>query len=110
MPLSSPPKEVQHCVVKSKTGIPCQNPPAYGCRSCEKHGAHKSRNVLKGTNHPQYKHGRQTAAAKAERKVNSLRLRHLINLGNQINLFGRELKITGRPPSNYVKLDTCNDD
>ncbi len=32
------------------------------------HGAHKSRNVLKGNEHPNYLCGRETMEARAERK------------------------------------------
>jgi len=41
-----------------KTGQRCKNPAAYGCKTCRYHGAR--RNILKGTAHPNYKHGNRT--------------------------------------------------
>ena len=41
-----------------KTGKRCKNPAAYGCKTCRYHGAR--RNILKGTKHPNYKHGNRT--------------------------------------------------
>ena len=60
---------VKQCLSKSKrSGLPCKNLAAYGCSTCRMHGSHKSRNVLKGSTHPNYKHGMDTKEAIAERK------------------------------------------
>jgi len=57
------------CQCKSKrTGLPCRNLAAHGCTSCRLHGSHKSKNVLKGEAHPNYRHGMDTKEAKAERE------------------------------------------
>lgn len=85
----------------------CVNPSAYGCSTCRYHGAtpvHTRKNVA-GENHPNYKNGIWTKEAKAERSTRSVTLRHLIDLGNQTNLFYKQLKARGRPPSGYAQLD-----
>ena len=46
------------------------------------HGAHASKNVLKGTEHPNYKYGLDTNEANAERKKKFAELREITtNLG-----------------------------
>jgi len=69
------------------------------------HGAHKSKNVLRGVNHPYYKTGGETLEAKAIRTEKSEMFRYLTDLGNYCNLFYKEIKTKGRPPSGYEKLD-----
>jgi len=69
------------------------------------HGAHKSKNVLRGANHPHYKTGGETLEAKAIRSEKSEMFRYLTDLGNHCNLFYKEIKTKGRPPSGYEKLD-----
>jgi len=68
------------------------------------HGAHKSRNVLRGTNHPQYKNGAETKESKALRSRKSTMFLYLRDIGDSINLFSGE-KTRGRKPIGYVKLD-----
>ena len=69
------------------------------------HGAHKSKNVLRGINHPRYKSGEETLEAKAMRAAKSEMFRYLTDLGNHCKLFYKEIKIRGRTPSGYEKLD-----
>jgi len=46
------------------------------------HGSHKSKNVLRGQLHPNYRHGLDTKEAKAERKKRFAELNQLaISLG-----------------------------
>ena len=73
----------KQCQCNSKrTGLPCKNLAAHGCTSCRMHGAHASKNVLKGTEHPNYKYGLDTNEAKAERKKKFAELREITtNLG-----------------------------
>lgn len=70
MPLPSIAKfGAKKCQCKSKrTYLPCNNPAAYGMRTCRMHGARKRSTVLTDTDHPQYKHGQETKEAKEERK------------------------------------------
>ena len=88
-----------------RTKARCKNPAAYGCNACRMHGAHKSKNVLRGANHPQYRNGEETLEAKAERSDKSVMFRYLTDLGNHCSLFYKEIKIKGRTPSWYLKLD-----
>lgn len=69
------------------------------------HGAHKSKNVLRGESHPRYKNGNWTIEAKARRSNNSTLLRYLIDIGNHTNLFFGRLRLLGRPPSQYISLN-----
>ena len=39
----------------------CLNPAAFGCKTCRYHGAR--RQIAKGTNHPNYKHGNRSQSA-----------------------------------------------
>ena len=61
------------------------------------HGAHKSRNVLNGIDHPHYKTGEETLEAKAIRTEKSEMVRYLTDLGNHCKLFYKEMKKRGRP-------------
>jgi hypothetical protein len=106
MPLACLLNGAKQCQVTTKrTKQRCKNPAAYGCASCRMHGAHKSKNALRGINHPQYRNGQQTQEAKAERNVKSVIFRYLNDLGNHCGIFNKKLKARGRPPSGYTKLD-----
>jgi hypothetical protein len=80
----------------------CKNPTAYGCRSCRMHGAHKSRNVLKGKDHLQYKTGERTKIRKEEHRKASLLLLTLRTLGDSIGMF-KGSHVRGRKPKGYAK-------
>ena len=89
-----------------RTGIRCKNPCAYGSKvACKTHGSHRSRNVLRGADHPRYKNGQRTKKAEAELRKKGVLLRYLVDLGNHINLFNKETKLLGRPPAGYERLD-----
>ena len=61
------------CKAKCKArGDRCRNPAAYGMTVCRYHGARKPETIRKGANHPQYRHGQETLAAKAERHAMSV--------------------------------------
>jgi hypothetical protein len=73
------------------------------------HGSHKSKNVLSGTDHPQYKHGGETKSAKKAHQETLLRLAYLEAIGEHIKMFvGR--KIRGRKPMGYKRLNLENPD
>lgn len=67
-------------------GDRCRNPAAYGVPVCRYHGARRSETVKRGANHPQYKHGRETLAAKAERSERLVELRDLEALSFALGL------------------------
>jgi hypothetical protein len=51
------------------------------------------------------KHGEETLEAKAERNSKSAMFRYLTDLGNHCNMFYKQIKTRGRPPSGYVQLN-----
>ena len=77
MPLPSITKHgAKQCTAKSKrTVLPCNNPAAYGCRTCRMHGARKAESIKRGEQHPNYVHGGRTQEAelKISRKLSELR-------------------------------------
>ena len=93
------------CGCKSKrTRLPCNNPAAFGTRACRMHGAHKSRNVLQGANHPQYRKAGQTRRERHERSEKSLQFALLEQLGWYLDMF-TGTKPRGRKPSGYRTMD-----
>jgi len=106
MPLPSLLNGAKQCQVMTKrTKQRCNNPAAYGCKACRMHGAHRSRNVLEGADHPRYKNGERTKDAQTERRDKGVMFRYLTDIGNHYNLFYKELKTRGRPPLGYTHLD-----
>ena len=106
MPLPSVLNGALQCQVncKRKPGVRCKNPAAYGCKACRIHGAHKSRNVLQGANHPQYRHGGETKAARKAHQETLLRLAYLVAIGEHIKMFIGP-KSRGRKPANFSQLN-----
>jgi ribosomal protein L32E len=109
MPLASVFKHgAKLCSAKSKrTGLPCNNPAAHGCKTCRMHGAHKSRNVANGAKSGKYKNGHFTKEAKKKSSENLVRLRYLEDIGQQGG-FMTGAKTRGPKPTGYVKLDMKN--
>ena len=109
MPLPSVLNGALQCQVncKRKPGVRCKNPAAYGCKACRIHGAHKSRNVLQGANHPQYRHGGETKAARKTHQETLLRLAYLVAIGEHIKMFVGP-KSGGRKPANFLPLNLNN--
>ena len=105
MPLQSVLNGAKQCQVTSKRSKHrCKNPAAYGCTSCRMHGAHKSRNVLRGANHRQYRNGERTKKSEEEHRKASTILLTLRDIGDHINLFTGDYT-RGRKPKGYVKYD-----
>jgi len=106
MPLQSVINGALQCQVMTKrTKLRCKNPAAHGCKACRMHGAHKSKKVLRGEDHPQFKNGARTKESEAEISEKSIIFRYLTDIGNYCKMFHKELKPLGRPPSKYIKLD-----
>jgi hypothetical protein len=106
MPLPSLLNGANQCqVMTRRTKQRCKNPAAFGCKACRMHGAHKSRNVLRGVSHPRYKNGERSKAVEAEIRKKSILLRYLMDIGNHVELFYKQLKTKGRPPLGYTQLD-----
>ena len=89
------------CHAKAKhSGNQCLNLAAYGGRVCRFHGARKPKSILRGTQHPNYKHGRETTEAKAKRSAGLARLRKI----EETLADGSFYKLTrskGRKPNGY---------
>jgi hypothetical protein len=73
MPLSN--IKTQCTAIARSTGKRCLNPPVGQCRTCRYHGGRI--NILRGSAHPNYKHGMDTKEAIAERKRKFAELREL---------------------------------
>ncbi len=109
MPLPNLNPETQ-CNAKCKrTGKRCLRLRAWGCKTCMVHGARRPDSILRGANHPQYRHGRETLVARAERHEASTRLHHLVDLGNSIGLFVPGTKLKGRRPLKKIEDPLTND-
>lgn len=74
----------------------CWNPAAWGCRTCKYHGAKKPSAVIRGADHWNYKHGRETVAARRRRLEAVSRIRLLVELGVRGGFIQR--RIPGRRP------------
>jgi hypothetical protein len=68
------------------------------------HGSHKSKNVLSGSDHPQYRHGGETKAARKAHQETLLRLAYLVAIGEHIKMFAGP-RNRGRKPTGYNKLN-----
>jgi hypothetical protein len=105
MPLPSVLNGAKQCQVSTKrTKLQCKNPAAYGCRSCRMHGAHKSRNVLRGEEHPKYKYGERSKQVEAKHRESSTILLTLRDIGDHLGMFNGTYT-RGRKPNGYIKYD-----
>jgi hypothetical protein len=79
MPLPSVTRwSAQQCTARAKHSQQrCLNPAAHGMPVCRNHGARRPETVIRGTAHPQFRHGNETQAAKAERSAKLAELRDL---------------------------------
>jgi len=68
------------------------------------HGAHKSRNVIRGADHPRYKNGERTKSSEENHRKSAIILLTLRDIGEHINLFNGDYT-RGRKPTGYVKYD-----
>ena len=98
MPLPNLTPELQCKAICRRNGKRCQNFKAWGQPVCRYHGARPPESILRGANHPQYRHGKETKEARAERHATSKRLHQLIDLGNAIGMFRPGTKLRGRRP------------
>lgn len=107
MPLPSINNGAKKCQCKSKrTGLPCNNPAAFGQKACRMHGAHKKVAKLSGMNHPNFIHGENTAISKIKRSQKSLMFLMLEELGHHAQMFHpSSTRTRGRKPSGYRKLN-----
>lgn len=69
---------------------------AHGMPVCRFHGARRPETVLRGPNHPQYRHGRETHEARRNRVEAMTRIRLLADLGVLGGILKR--RVPGRRP------------
>lgn len=99
MPLPSLNHGALQCKAKAKhSGCRCKNPAAFGMKVCRVHGARRPHTIMKGEAHPNYKHGLETLAAKAERSAGLVELRRLEGLMHDLGMATAH-RIPGRKPS-----------
>ena len=93
----------------SRTKLQCSKPALKGKAVCGHHGGlstgPQSKAGKERIRAAHLKHGGETLEAKAERRSKSLMFRYLLDLGNHVGLFYKQLKTRGRPPSGYSQLD-----
>jgi hypothetical protein len=96
----------------SRTKLQCSKPALKGKVVCGHHGGYstgpKTEKGKERIRAAHLKHGDETLEAKAERSKKILMFRYLTDLGNHCNLFYKELKPLGRPPSGYAQLDLAD--
>lgn len=71
------------------------------------HGAHKSRNVPRGVDHPQYKNGSWTKETLEENRISKCRLALLEQVGWHLKMF-TGTKTRGKKPKGFPVLDLTN--
>ena len=93
----------------SRTKLQCSKPALKGKAVCGHHGGlstgPKTKEGKGRIRAAHLTHGDETLAAKAERSAKSVMFRYLTDIGNHVNLFYKQLKTRGRPPSGYAKFD-----
>ena len=93
MPL---PNIKNRCTARNRTtGHRCKNPAAFGCKTCRYHGAR--RQIPKGEDHPNYKHGGRTLEALSKYRQKVAELDQLERLGHKYGLM-KGSKRRGRKP------------
>ncbi len=92
----------------SRTKLQCSKPALKGKAVCGHHGGHstgpKTQEGKERIRVAHLKHGQETKGAKAERSAKSVMFRYLTDIGNYCNIFYKQLKTRGRPPSGYTQL------
>jgi len=93
----------------SRTKVQCSKPALKGKAVCGHHGGlstgPKTKEGKDRIRAAHFKHGEETLEAKAERNEKSVMFRYLTDLGNHCNMFYRQIKNLGRPPSGYTQLN-----
>ena len=88
MPLPSISKHgAKQCTAKSKrTGLPCKNPAAYGCRTCRMHGARKKESIKRGRDHVNFVHGERSLEGIQRHREVMGRIKMLTKLAKQLGM------------------------
>jgi hypothetical protein len=87
----------------------CGKPAMHLKNVCDTHGGlstgPKTAEGIKRIQNAHWKHGNETNESRAERSAKSVMFRYLTDIGNHCNIFYKQLKTRGRPPSGYAQLD-----
>lgn len=93
----------------SRTKLQCAKPTLKGKAVCGHHGGYstgpKTKEGKDRIRAAHLKHGEETLEAKSKRSAKCVMFRYLTDIGNHCNLFYKELKTRGRPPSGYEQVD-----
>ncbi len=91
------------CTARCKArGDRCRNPAAYKMPVCRFHGARHPETIQKGEQHPAYRHGNETLAAKAERSRRLTELRDIEAVMFAIGMVAPgSTRARGRKPKSY---------
>jgi hypothetical protein len=93
----------------SRTKLQCSKPALKGKAVCGHHGGYstgpRSKEGKDRIRAACFKHGEETLEAKAERSAKSVMFRYLTDIGNHCDIFYKQLKTRGRPPSGYARLN-----
>ena len=93
--------KARRCTATCKArGDQCFNPAAFDMAVCRYHGARRPETVRRGANCPQYRHGRETLEAKAERSRGLAELRDLEALTFALGL-AKGPRWRGRKPKQF---------
>jgi len=102
----------RRCTAKSShTKEQCKRPASKLSKTskCSRHGGlstgPRSKEGKDRIRSAHLKHGEETLEAKAERSAKSLIFKYLLDLGNHVGLFYKQLKTRGRPPFGYAQFD-----
>jgi hypothetical protein len=99
----------KQCTAKSKrTGLPCNNPAAYGCKTCRMHGARKAESIKRGKDHVNFVHGRRTLEAQAEQSATACRLQQLEDAMHLLNMTTAK-RSPGRKANGYCKITSVDE-
>jgi hypothetical protein len=88
MPLPSIAKfNAVKCSANSKrTGLPCNNPAAHGCKTCRMHGARRSELIKRGKDHPNFVHGERSLEGIQKHREVMGRIKMLSKLAKQLGM------------------------
>ena len=93
----------------SRTKLQCAKPALKGKVVCGHHGGYstgpKTQEGKQRIRVAHIQHGQETLEAKAERSKKSVMFRYLTDIGNHCEMFYKQLKTRGRPPSGYTQLN-----
>jgi hypothetical protein len=110
MPLPSISKHgAKQCSIKSKrSGLPCKNPAAYGCKSCRLHGARKAESIKRGKDHVNFVHGMRTLVTQKEQSDTTCLLQQLEDAMYLLNMTTAK-RLRGRKANGYCKITSVEE-